>query len=127
MAKMGRPRKFSSVEELQNEIDKFFEITPEEEQTITGLALHLETYRKVLMEYETGKYDEHFNDKIDFSNTIKRAKDRIANGYEKRCIKRGNAGDIFALKNFGWKDKQEVDMKHSGEVGLGDVFKDVNK
>lgn len=103
---MGRPLKFESVEEVQAKIDEFFKITPIDEQTITGLALHLGTYRSVLMDYETGKHDSD----QDFSNAIKKAKARIANEYEKRLIKRGNAGDIFALKNFGWTDKQEIEQ-----------------
>jgi hypothetical protein len=117
--KMGRPLKFNSVEDLQIKIDEFFEITPVEDRTITGLALHLNTFRDVLMDYEAGNYD----DDKDFSSTIKRAKARIANEYEKRLVKRGNAGDIFALKNFGWSDKQEIDMNIKGEVSLSGLAK----
>ena len=44
----------------------------------------------------------------EYSDTIKRAKLRIENAYEMRLIDRGNGGDIFALKQFGWSDKHEV-------------------
>ncbi|KXK66847.1 hypothetical protein, partial [Christensenella minuta] len=41
----------------------------------------------------------------------KKAKLKIENAYEKRLIGRGNGGDIFALKQFGWKDKQETKIE----------------
>jgi hypothetical protein len=106
----GRPLKFKSAEELQKKIDDYFKITPFEELTITGLALHLDTYRETLCNYE--KRDE-------FLDTIKKAKQRIENAYEKRLIKRGGSGDIFALKNFGWRDKQEHDHTTKGEPITG--------
>ena len=98
--KIGRPPKYSTVEELQILIDSYFET--EEVYTITGLALHLDfTSRLALINYE--KKDE-------FVYAIKKAKLKIENEYEKRMILRGNGGDIFALKNFGWNDKQEIDI-----------------
>jgi hypothetical protein len=69
--KVGRPLKFKTVEELQSKIDAYFETTPKEEWTITGLAIALDTFRKVLIDYESGKYDEEDRD---FSNTVKMAK-----------------------------------------------------
>lgn len=100
--KGGRPRKWNTPEELQEEIDEYFEICSEEKipVTITGLALALNTTRETLMDYQN-------ND--EFSDTVKRAKLRIENAYEQRLILNGRAGDIFALKNFGWKDKQEIE------------------
>ena len=100
---VGRPPKFTSVKELQKKIDKYFEEceTSGEPLTITGLALALDTTRETLMDYEN-------ND--EFSYTIKRAKLKIENAYEKRNIMRGNGGDIFALKQFGWTDKQDIDI-----------------
>ncbi len=99
----GRPKKFQDVEELQTLIDDYFINCEQEEEpvTVTGLCIWLDTTRDVLMDYQ--------NEDDEFSNAIKKAKQRIENAYEKRLIKRGNAGDIFALKQFGWKDKQEID------------------
>lgn len=102
----GRPLKFQSVEELEDKINEYFSVTPFEEHTITGLALHLDTTRELLCDYEL---------KDEFSDTIRRSKMMIENAYEKRLIKRGNAGDIFALKNFGWKDKTEQDITSAGK------------
>lgn len=99
-----KPLKFKSVEELQEKIDKYFDSCNEEFEpiTITGLALALDTSRETLCNYE---------EKEEYSDTIKRAKLRVQHAYEKRLVRRGNGGDIFALKNFGWVDKTEVDSK----------------
>lgn len=99
----GRPLKFESPKLLKDKIEEYFKTTPEDEWMITGLAVHLDTSRETLMDYEKGE-----GERADFSDTIKRAKVKIEQSYERRGIKRGNAFDIFALKNFGWKDQQEV-------------------
>ena len=103
----GRPLKFQSVEEMQKMIEKYFKETPEDELTITGLALALDTDRHTLINY--GNRDEFFH-------TIKKAKTRIENSYEKSLRKNGRTGDIFALKNFGWQDRQEVEQVSSNRV-----------
>lgn len=107
----GRPLKFKSVKELQKKIDAYFARCEKDDEplTITGLALALDTSRETLMEY--GEREE-------FVDTIKKAKLKIEHAYELRNIKRGNAGDIFALKNFGWKDKTESDVTLGGSVNI---------
>jgi len=107
MAEVGRPLKFPDVESLQAKIDAYFELTPKEEWTITGLALALDTYRQTLLNYEH---------KDEFVDTIKKAKQRIENGYEIDLKKHGRSGTIFALKNFDWKDKNETDITSGGEA-----------
>ena len=116
----GRPLKFSSVEELQDKIDKYFASCDEQEEpiTITGLALALDTTRETLCDYEENEI---------FSDTVKRAKLRVQHAYEKRLVRRGNGGDIFALKNFGWVDSQKVDTTmniKSALVEFGDGTSD---
>lgn len=99
---MARPLKFQSVEELQNRINEYFkQCNKKKPATITGLALFLDTTRETLMDYQA---------KDEFSDTIKRAKLMIEHAYELRLIIRGNAGDIFALKNFGWTDKSQQEL-----------------
>jgi len=124
MAEIGRPLKFKSVEELQEKIDAYFNTTPKDEWTITGLAIALDTFRKVLMDYESGKYDEEDRD---FSNTIKKAKHIVENGYEIDLKKHGRSGTIFALKNFDWKDKTETDVTSGGEKILINPYEQLNK
>lgn len=105
----GRPLKFKSVKELQDKIDKYFNDTPIEEWTITGLALALDTYRSVLCDFENR------DDRKEFSYTIKKAKQMVEHSYEIDLKKSGRAGTIFALKNFDWKDKQETDVTTNGQ------------
>lgn len=109
--KGGRPRKWNTPEELQEEIDKYFVRCSAEKipLTITGLALALDTTRETLMDYQN-------ND--EFSYTVKRAKLMIENAYEQRLIVNGRAGDIFALKNFGWKDKQEIEADVNSDINI---------
>lgn len=137
----GRPLKFKTVEELQSKIDEYFQSCYEEvwEEktfrdkkgketskewvpvldrsgkikkvlvrpfTITGLALALDTSRETLLDYE---------DRPEFSDTIKRAKEIIHNYVEEQLMTRAApTGVIFNLKNnWGWKDKTEVDANNT--------------
>lgn len=101
----GRPLKFKTVKQMQKQIDAYFDGEIVGEYTITGLALALDTSRTTLMQYEG---------RDEFIDAIKRAKTRVENDYELALRKNGRAGDIFGLKNFGWKDKLDVD--NSGTV-----------
>ena len=116
---IGRPLKFKTIEELEPLIEKYFTDTPKDEWTITGLALALDTSRKTLLEYEE-RSDE-------FSNTIKRAKEIVENGYEIDLKKHGRTGTIFALKNFDWKDKTEVDQNVKGQLESSSDVKELAK
>jgi hypothetical protein len=108
----GRPLKFKSVKHLQDQIDAFFLKceTDKLPYTITGLALALDTSRETLCDYEG---------KDEYSDAIKRAKLMCQNYAEQRLYMGGQAaGPIFALKNFGWSDKHEVE--HSGHIATKD-------
>ena len=72
----------------------------QEPVTWTGLALFLGfSSRQSIDEYL--KYDG-------FSYSVKRAKALVEWNYELRLCAGAGAGAIFALKNFGWSDKQEL-------------------
>lgn len=107
MADVGRPLLFSTPEELQKYISAFFK----EETgriTISGLAYYLG------FESRQSFYD--YEKRPEFSYTIKRARLFIENEYEKLLISNNTTGAIFALKNFGWKDKSEIE--HSGQINI---------
>ena len=112
----GRPLKFKTVKELEDKCDEYFNTVNIKEWTITGLALHLDTYRSVLCDYEKLK------ERKEFSNTIKKAKLMVENSYEIDLKKSGRSGTIFALKNFNWSDKTEVDHTSKGEQIKGFNF-----
>lgn len=131
MSNAGQPAKYKSQEELQQAIDSYFEflqgeftmvnktdeegepyqekqwIRYPEQSTITGLALHLGfESRQSIYDYEK---------KGEYSYTIKKARLQVEYEYEKALMGKSYAGAIFALKNFGWADKQEVDHTTKGE------------
>jgi hypothetical protein len=128
---VGRPPKYNSSESMQDAIDEYFNahkprirrdengnplftakgmpIIDMNPPTISGLALFLGfSNRTSLYEYEK---------EPEFSDTIKRARTRCEEFVESG----GMSGDvpapmaIFALKNYGWSDKQE--LEHTGKDG----------
>lgn len=104
-ARAGQPQKYETPEAMQAQIDAYFSdcFENKEKPTITGLALYLGfASRQSLIDYEG--YSSEFFD------AIKKAKLFVENGYEQALHAGGGAGIIFALKNFNWKDKTEVDQ-----------------
>lgn len=107
----GRPLKFETPEELQRQVDDYF-ITAEEKGehfSVLGMALHLNTTRETLADYEK---------KDGYSDIIKMAKARVAHAYEQHALNTKNpAGAIFLLKaNFKYSDRLEIE--HSGAVNI---------
>ena len=116
----GRPLKFKTAEEMQKAIDLYFEGCWEVDNegnrkqtrpyTITGLANALDTTRETLLDYQ---------EKDGFSDTVKKAKMKVAEYVEEYLFMGKNqTGAIFNLKNnFDWKDKTEnqTDITSKGE------------
>jgi len=98
----GKPLKFETAEELREILQGYFENTPQEEWTVTGLALMVGS-KQLLNDYEKRK---------EYSHIVREAKLIVENGYEIDLKKHGRSGTIFALKNFDWKDKTETDTVH---------------
>lgn len=148
--KVGQPPKYKSVEQLATLIDEYFEscwapkmdmfgnfvyykdkrgkktdqvvMVQVRPYTITGLAFSIGTSREGLLNYE--KKDKYFD-------TIKRAKDACHRYAEESLfIGKNPAGAIFNLKNNyqDWKDKQEIDAKHSGNLIVNEInYRDESK
>ena len=115
---VGRPPKYKTPEEMQEAIDKYFTDCPDSYDvivggdigmvtvpcpTLTGLALYL------------GFCDRHsmyaYEEKKEFNNTIKRARAIMVRIYESEVrFGRNTAGAIFMLKNFGYSDRQELEV-----------------
>lgn len=104
----GRPPKFQSIEELKSSIDEYFETQAgKETPTVSGLALHLDTTRRTLLDY--------CEEDNEFSHTIKKAKLRVETFIEQKLYGNNVTGLIFNLKNnFDWKDKTEQDITTNG-------------
>lgn len=104
---MGRPRKIASPEDMDRLVDEYCERQEarDKPKTLTGLILYLGlASRQSLDEYKA--YDG-------FPDSVKRAKAVIENSYEERLHGNSPAGAIFALKNMGWSDRQELDHQSS--------------
>lgn len=102
--KVGRPMKYEKSEELQEKINQYFNKVKEEEITITGLCLYLGINKDTFYEYSK---NEKFKDIINIARLI------VENSYEISLRKNGRSGDIFALKNFGWKDTTKEEEKET--------------
>ncbi len=103
MGDVGRPRHYNSAEEFNEAVDSYIAQCMSDELPITwtGLALGLGfAGRSCIDEY--AKYDG-------FSYPVKRAKTLVEHAYELRLNGDKPTAAIFALKNFGWKDRQDVD------------------
>ena len=103
------PKYKLDIETVEGIIDKFFEITPVEDVTITGLCIHMGIVKDTFYEY--AKLD-------DFKHIINMARLKVEYSYELSLKRHGRAGDIFALKNFGWTDRQE--LAHTLNVPIDD-------
>lgn len=106
--KAGRPRKYETPEAFDAAVDAYCaeRKAAAEPVTWTGMALALGfTSRDAIDTY--AKYEG-------FSYSVKRAKLLVEASYESRLFGNSAAGPIFALKNMGWSDKQE--LEHSGNV-----------
>lgn len=128
--KPGRPPLYSTPEQLQKQIEKYFAeqvgvveigkdkdgypITQMKAPTISGLNYFLGFCdRRSLDEYET---------RPGFSDTVKRAKLRIHQFAEQQLFENGKpTGAIFWLKNNGWRAEETV----SQEVTLKDDWKKI--
>lgn len=111
----GKPLKFPTPEDLAKAINEYLEKTPTEEMTVTGLCLSMGTSRVVLDDYMQ---------RDGYKDIVKQAKLIVENSYELSLRKHGRSGDIFALKNFGWKDKSELDVK---DVSIVDALAEAQR
>ena len=105
----GRPRKYKTPEDFTAKVDEYVKNCRESEEPITwtGLALYMGfCSRSAIDEYK--EYEG-------FLYPVKRAKMIVENAYEKRLAANNPTGPIFALKNMGWSDKQ--DINHTSEDG----------
>ncbi len=108
--KPGRPRKYTPSQ-AQKLIDGFFNHCDKAEKpyTITGLALALDTSRQSLCNW-IEREDE-------MAAVVERAKTRVEHFLEELLLTARNpVGAIFALKNHGWSDRQQLEV--SGTLDL---------
>ena len=103
----GRPPIWDDAEAFDQKVEEYFSKHAQDEVTWSGLARYLG--------FESRQSLEDYKKRDGFSYPIKKALLRIEEKYEKAMM-RQPAGSIFALKNFGWRDKQEIDHTTKGET-----------
>ena len=121
LRKVGRPLKIETPEQMENILNQYFKTTDENKITITGICLALGLDKSTFYDYE--KREE-------YKDIVKQARMIVENSYEISLRENGRTGDIFALKNFGWRDKVEYE-DHGNKNGviedLVEALKNVKK
>ena len=116
----GRPLKFTSVEELEEKIQQYFDecdsrvVTKVTKQgdivdvnmprpyTLSGLACYLDCNRQTLLNYS--KQEKFFG-------TIARAKEKCERFAEEQLYEGNDRGAKFCLLNgYGWSDTQKLEL-----------------
>jgi hypothetical protein len=134
----GRPPIFATAEEMQLKIEEYFdscwvdkvsEATDKDGKctmstvhyqnrpyTIMGLALHLGMGRETLCQYSKDG---------EFSDIVKRAKQKVEMAVEELLLEKGHSGSIFWLKNHaGYTDKiiQEQTGADGGPIEIAHQY-----
>jgi len=107
--KNGRPPMYDSPSKLQDKVEEYFQMVEKSKVnvTITGLIIFCGFCdRQSFYDYEK---------KNEFSHIIKRARAKVAQAYENNLHGTSPTGSIFALKNMGWSDKQEIEHSSKGK------------
>ena len=120
--KFTKPPKFQDPDEFDKAIEDYFNSCIENEKpfTVTGLALALGCNPCTLRDYrdcmENDEVLKSLDDdiKLQISTSVKRAYQICENYAEEKLldakVSKSPIGYIFALKNFGWKDKIEQEI-----------------
>lgn len=105
----GRPPKYNNCLDLDAACELYFDECKDNTKgpTVTGLALALGFVDRQSL------YDNEKNP--EFSCVIKRARTVVEASYEEALQHNSPTGAIFALKNMGWRDRQEQEI--SGKDG----------
>jgi hypothetical protein len=119
----GRPALFTSPETLQEKINEYFESGVKEKNIVVGKGTKAQEIKVKIptitglcyfLGFESRQSFYAYEDKIEFCYIIKRARLNIEQEYEEQLSIGNTIGSIFALKNMGWSDKQEIE--HSGNI-----------
>lgn len=121
---VGRPPIFTNPADFDAKVDEYFVSgrrttrawTKDGEEyeipkvTLTGLCIYLGfADKQSFCDYEK---------RPEFSFSVKRARQLIEREYEERLENSACAGSIFALKNFGWTDRNDVALQNPDGTNL---------
>jgi hypothetical protein len=108
----GRPPKYANLNDLANNITKYFDSCDENRQlpNKAGLCIWLNITRETYNEYRK---------KPEFSDAIKACDSMIENAWVQRLAGNSPTGAIFYLKNAfreEYRDRHETDLTSGGEA-----------
>jgi len=115
----GRPPIFESLKELEEKINEYFVYIQGEKNTGINEGGEMEEWRRspetatvtglaLFLGFESRQSFYDYEGKEEFSYTIRKARLKVENEYEKKLSSPMCTGAIFALKNHGWRDKVET-------------------
>jgi hypothetical protein len=128
----GRPPLYETPDELQDKIDLYFQEGIETKTVVIGppnnrstIEIEVPTITGLcyFLGFESRQSFYAYEKKPEFSYTIKKARLFIEKHYEEMLQTGNTTGAIFALKNFDWSDKQEIDQKTTFEDKRLDLSK----
>jgi hypothetical protein len=100
---------YENADKLMEKVEEYFDITEPKFQTRAGLCIHLGITKQTFLNYKNGTQGDEMKEVCEWACT------RLENKYEVDLSLRPNpTGPIFALKQYGWRDSQDVDLKSSG-------------
>lgn len=118
LRKVGRPLKIETPEQMEKILNEYFATTDESKITITGICLALGVDKSTFYDYESRE---------GYKDIVRQARMIVENSYEISLRENGRTGDIFALKNFGWKDKMEVETNKQELSKLDELLQEIKK
>ena len=102
-------KKYDDIEEFKRKSEEYFENTPTKDQTKADYCVYMGISTALLQKYHNGGQGEDFKEFADWIYT------RLERKWEADLNYKANpTGPIFALKQYGWRDSQEVDAKITG-------------
>lgn len=126
----GRPPLYDNAEDLQKAIDDYFKegvetktvvVGPPNNKTTIEVEVPTITGLCYFLGFESRQSFYDLEKRPGFSYTVKRARLFIEKHYEEMLQSGNTTGAIFALKNFDWKDRQEVASTISMEPPITQV------
>lgn len=117
MAKRGPKVKHPNALAMQKKIDAYFNGGAYKRKVITNLGEEVETPTPTISDlclylgFTSRQSFYDYEKREGYTDIIRRARLMIEREYEMKLHGPNPTGAIFALKNFGWSDKQEVEAK----------------
>lgn len=105
---VGRPRLYATPEQFEAKVYEYQKHCEESREPVTWTGLAL------FMGFSSRQSINEYKEYSGFSDAVKKAQTFVEYHYELRLNGDRPTGAIFALKNMGWSDKQEIE--HSEKV-----------